>query len=155
MPFWKFRPGICHPILMHSLHPIPPSGFNIRLRDRNCLVLEDWLKEKAQRPDHTHNYKDPEKQPIHHHGDVLPVFNDLERNQEQNHITSKTRNLLEYKARWQMSAWKRVWVKVNNFWKVIFPATLGDISQLCMHFTLKLIYLWTQQIGWRSGSALM
>lgn len=99
---WKFRSGIWHPILTRPLHSIPQRGFRIRLIDRNCLVLEDWLKEKAQCPNHTHNYKDPQKHPIYHHGDVLPVFNNLRKNQEEHRITSKTRNLLKYKVeKWQ------------------------------------------------------
>ena len=41
------------------------------------VALEQRLHEQPQRSDHTHQDEDPQEQPVDHHGDVLPVLDDL------------------------------------------------------------------------------
>lgn len=60
-----------------------------RLCDSLCVIssgcviaLEQRLHEEPQSSHHTHQDEDPQEQTVYHHGYVLPVFNDLEPNQQ-------------------------------------------------------------------------
>lgn len=44
----------------------------------DCVILEERLKEHAQRAEHAHEHKDPEEEAVDHHGDVLPVLAHLQ-----------------------------------------------------------------------------
>lgn len=48
------------------------------INNRGVVTLEQRLHEEAQCPDHTHAHKDPQKESVDHHGNILPVFNDLQ-----------------------------------------------------------------------------
>lgn len=39
-----------------------------------CVILEEWLQEHAHCAEHTHKHKDPQEEPIDHHGNVFPVL---------------------------------------------------------------------------------
>ena len=41
------------------------------------VALEQRLNEQPQCSDHTHQDEDPQEQPVDHHGNVLPVLDDL------------------------------------------------------------------------------
>lgn len=49
------------------------------IQNGGVVTLEQRLHEEAQRPDHTYKHKDPQEETVDHHGHVLPVFNDLQR----------------------------------------------------------------------------
>lgn len=49
------------------------------IQNGGVVALEQRLHEEAQRPDHTYKHKDPQEETVDHHGHVLPVFNDLQR----------------------------------------------------------------------------
>lgn len=42
-----------------------------------CVVLEQRLEEHAHRAEHADKHKDPQKEAVDHHGNVLPVLADL------------------------------------------------------------------------------
>lgn len=46
------------------------------------ITLEQRLHEEPQSSHHTHQDEDPQEQTVYHHGYVLPVFYDLEPNQQ-------------------------------------------------------------------------
>lgn len=39
-----------------------------------CVILEEGLQEHAQCAEHTNKHKDPQKEAVDHHGDILPVL---------------------------------------------------------------------------------
>lgn len=49
------------------------------IKNGRVVTLEQRLHEEAQSPDHTHQHKDPQEETVDHHGHVLPVLNDLQR----------------------------------------------------------------------------
>ena len=52
------------------------------INNGDVVTLEQRLHEEADRPDHAHTHKDPQEETIDHHGHILPVFNDLQRQRE-------------------------------------------------------------------------
>lgn len=39
-----------------------------------CVILEERLQKHAHCAEHTHKHKNPQEEPVNHHGDVLPVL---------------------------------------------------------------------------------
>ena len=58
------------------------SGICVSILNRNDGVLEEGLEEEAQCPRHTHDHEDPQEEPVHHHGHVLPVLDHLQQTGE-------------------------------------------------------------------------
>lgn len=52
------------------------------------VALEQRLHEESEGSHQTHQDEDPEEKAVYHHGDILPILDDLEPNQQVETMTS-------------------------------------------------------------------